>query len=46
MDRVDVRIIAESFGGGGHKNAAGLYIKGTIAELKPQIIKAFEGVFS
>ena len=44
-DWVDVRSIAESFGGGGHKNAAGLFIKGTIAELKPQIIQAFEGVF-
>ncbi|MCL2601456.1 MAG: bifunctional oligoribonuclease/PAP phosphatase NrnA [Treponema sp.] len=45
-DWVDVRSIAESFGGGGHKNAAGLYIQGTIAELTPRIVQAFEAVFS
>ena len=44
-DSVDVGSIAQSFGGGGHKNAAGLYITGTIAELKPKIIKVFENVF-
>jgi phosphoesterase RecJ-like protein len=44
-DRVDVAAIARSFGGGGHKNAAGLSIKGTIADLKPLLIKAFENVF-
>jgi phosphoesterase RecJ-like protein len=43
---VDVASIAKSFGGGGHKNAAGTSMEGTIAELKPQIIKAFEEVFS
>jgi len=44
-DSVDVGSIAKSFGGGGHKNAAGLSIAGTIAELKPKIVKAFESVF-
>jgi phosphoesterase RecJ-like protein len=44
-DWVDVGSIAKSFGGGGHKNAAGLSITGTIAELRPKIIKAFENVF-
>jgi phosphoesterase RecJ-like protein len=44
-DRVNVAAIARSFGGGGHKNAAGLSIKGTIADLKPLIIKAFEKAF-
>jgi len=44
-DWVDVRSIAESFGGGGHRNAAGLSIAGTIAELKPKIIEAFGQVF-
>ena len=44
-DSVDVGSIAECFGGGGHKNAAGLSIAGTIADLKPKIIKAFEKVF-
>jgi len=44
-DRVDVGCIAQAFGGGGHKNAAGLYIAGSIKELKPKIINAFEKVF-
>jgi len=44
-DWVNVGSIAESFGGGGHKHAAGLSIAGTIAELRPKIIKAFENVF-
>jgi len=42
---VDVGAIAESFGGGGHKNASGCLIAGTINELRPRVIKAFEGVF-
>jgi len=42
---VDVGKIAESFGGGGHKNAAGCIIPGSIADLKPLVIKAFAGVF-
>ena len=42
---VDVGSIAESFGGGGHKNASGCIIQGSIAELKPMVIKTFEGVF-
>ena len=44
-DWVDVGAIANSFGGGGHKNAAGLSIPGTIAELRPRIIQAFDSVF-
>ena len=44
-DLVDVGRIAVSFGGGGHKNAAGVSINGTIAEIKPQIIAAFEKAF-
>ena len=44
-DQVDVGSIAQSFGGGGHKNAAGLYVAGSIAELKPKIISAFENQF-
>jgi len=42
---VDVGSIAESFGGGGHKNASGCIIPGSIEELKPRVIKVFEGVF-
>ena len=45
-DCVDVGAIAAAFGGGGHKNAAGLSISGSISELKPKILKAFEAVFN
>ncbi|GHT68872.1 phosphoesterase [Spirochaetia bacterium] len=45
-DHVDVSAIAASFGGGGHKNAAGLAVPGTIAEWKPKILAAFERVFN
>ena len=45
-DLVDVGSIAASFGGGGHKNAAGLSVAGTIDEFKPKILKAFEDIFS
>ena len=44
-DKVDVRLIAESFGGGGHKQAAGLSVEGTIKELEPEIVKRFEKSF-
>jgi phosphoesterase RecJ-like protein len=42
---VDVAAIAAGFGGGGHKNAAGLSVNGTIEELRPKILAAFEKVF-
>ncbi|AEF82151.1 DHH family phosphoesterase [Leadbettera azotonutricia] len=43
-DKVDVAAVAKSFGGGGHKNAAGLSIAGTIDELKPRILAAFQNI--
>jgi phosphoesterase RecJ-like protein len=45
-DQVDVSAIAAAFGGGGHKNAAGLAVPGTIAEWRPKILDAFEKVFN
>ena len=42
---VDVGSIAGQYGGGGHKNAAGFTVGGTIAELRQKIIKTFESVF-
>jgi phosphoesterase RecJ-like protein len=39
---VDVGSIAKAFGGGGHRNASGFKHAGTIPELKPKIIEAFE----
>ena len=43
---VDVGSIAGQFGGGGHKNASGFSLKGTISETREKIIKVFEGVFA
>lgn len=45
-DTVDVAQIAASFGGGGHKHAAGLSIPGTIAAISPKILEAFEKAFA
>ena len=45
LSRVDVGSIAASFGGGGHKNAAGLKIEGTIPSIKPKIMDVFEKIF-
>lgn len=43
-ETVDVSAIASRFGGGGHKQAAGLSAKGTIPELKEKILAAFAEV--
>lgn len=40
-DKVDVSSVAAKFGGGGHKNAAGLLTEGRIETLIPQIVKEF-----
>ncbi|MGC8616502.1 MAG: DHH family phosphoesterase [Desulfurella sp.] len=40
-DEVDVSNIAASFGGGGHKNAAGFELEGSIEGIKEKLIKAF-----
>ncbi|ULQ59764.1 bifunctional oligoribonuclease/PAP phosphatase NrnA [Brucepastera parasyntrophica] len=45
LDSIDVSKIASSFGGGGHRQAAGLSIKGVINELIPQFVEAFAGQF-
>lgn len=45
LDEIDVSKIAEKFGGGGHKQASGLSIKGTIKTLKPILIDAFRDSF-
>ena len=36
---VDVRSVATMYGGGGHKNAAGFTVTGTLADVRPQIIE-------
>jgi phosphoesterase RecJ-like protein len=44
-NKVDVARIALVFGGGGHKNAAGASVNGTVEEIQPQVLKAFEAAF-
>jgi phosphoesterase RecJ-like protein len=36
---VDVRQVANQFGGGGHKNAAGFTVPGRLADVRPRILK-------
>jgi phosphoesterase RecJ-like protein len=43
-DRIDVASIAAGFGGGGHKNAAGAGIDGTIAGIEQKLLDAFAPV--
>ncbi|MDR2471778.1 MAG: DHH family phosphoesterase [Treponema sp.] len=45
-DRINVAAVAETFGGGGHKNAAGAKVPGLIAGLEEQIVLAFAPAFS
>ena len=44
-DQVDVALVAQSLGGGGHKNAAGAAVAGTIPELRIKILEAFQNIF-
>ena len=46
LDEVNVAVVAQSLGGGGHKNAAGLGIAGTIGEVKTKILDQFQKIFS
>jgi len=45
-DRVDVAALAENFGGGGHKNAAGAKMRGIIRDLEKKITAAFAEWFA
>ncbi|MGB2717638.1 MAG: bifunctional oligoribonuclease/PAP phosphatase NrnA [Vicinamibacterales bacterium] len=36
---VDVRLVANAFGGGGHKNAAGFTVQGPLDKVKPAILE-------
>ncbi|GHU82181.1 phosphoesterase [Spirochaetia bacterium] len=45
-DAVDVASVAARFGGGGHKNAAGATVPGTIAELEEKLLAAFRELWS
>ncbi|MDR2446622.1 MAG: bifunctional oligoribonuclease/PAP phosphatase NrnA [Treponema sp.] len=45
QDRIDVSVIAAAFGGGGHKNAAGVSMAGTVETVCPQLLGIFEKIF-
>jgi bifunctional oligoribonuclease and PAP phosphatase NrnA len=36
---VDVRVVANEYGGGGHKNAAGFTVTGRLADVRPRIVE-------
>jgi bifunctional oligoribonuclease and PAP phosphatase NrnA len=44
-DRIDVGSIASAFGGGGHRLAAGLLMRGSLDEVKGKLIAAFSPWF-
>jgi phosphoesterase RecJ-like protein len=43
---VDVAAVAAVFGGGGHKNAAGFSVEGTISNVSQKIMNAFTNTFT
>ena len=44
--RVDVSAVAARFGGGGHRNAAGCAVPGTLADVKERVLEALSAVLS
>lgn len=40
--RVDVSAVAQSFGGGGHRNAAGCTVRGSLSDVKEKVFAALE----
>lgn len=46
VNKVDVAQIASSLGGGGHKNASGLTMKGDISSVRQIILEAFSKYFT
>ena len=44
--RVDVSAVAARFGGGGHRNAAGCTVPGTLADVKKRVLEALAAVMS
>jgi len=43
---LDVSAVAQRFGGGGHANAAGLSVSGSLADAAAQVIPALENLLS
>ena len=45
VDKIDVAQIAASLGGGGHRNASGLTMQGSISSVKQIILESFSNAF-
>ncbi|HPE36372.1 MAG TPA: bifunctional oligoribonuclease/PAP phosphatase NrnA [Spirochaetales bacterium] len=45
-ERIDVAAIAASFGGGGHRLAAGLHIRDELPSVRERVVSAFQAVFA
>jgi phosphoesterase RecJ-like protein len=45
-DKIDVARIAASYEGGGHKNAAGLTMKGNISYVKQKMLESFSKIYN
>jgi phosphoesterase RecJ-like protein len=43
---VDVNRVARTFGGGGHKNAAGCSMAGAYADIRAELVKELEGALN
>ena len=43
---IDVAEVAQAFGGGGHRNAAGFMTKGSLEAVKARVIEALKGTLS
>jgi phosphoesterase RecJ-like protein len=46
VDKINVAQIAASFCGGGHKNAAGLTMRGDISSVKEKMLASFQNIFT
>lgn len=46
LDKIDVSVVAKQFGGGGHVQASGAYVEGSIETLIPQIVESFKNQFT
>jgi len=46
IDKIDVSQIAASLGGGGHKNASGLTMKGDVSFVKQIMLNSFKNIFT
>ena len=46
IDNINVAQIAAAFGGGGHKNASGLTMKGSLSNVKQNMLESFKKIYA